>query len=406
MEKDIPNISTTFADEGTAAHELASWCLTNGLDAEAYKGMKLQVINGKYHPSKKELPDEITSESQWIVNDDMVENVQTYLDLVRAHAAVKGAKLYIEQRVDFSDHIGVPGSFGTSDAVVVTEDEITVIDLKYGRGVEVDADDNSQLMLYALGTLEKFLYVYDPTHIRLVICQPRRNHISEWVCSKEALLAFAQEARDKAAKAKAVTPDQLGLGSVYLTPGEKQCQFCRAKGICPALTAKVMHDITQDFVDMANEIDVEESLAAATDPHHILGMDLEQLSNALKAAPLVELWLKGTKERAFAEMVKGQNVPDFKMVRGRKGHKKWSDEERAEEVLEGVLGEQAYKKELITPSVAEKQMKGFESWEILKDCITQPEGKLTIARLTDKRPAVEIQNINDAMADMAEEGDE
>lgn len=411
MEKDIPNISTTFADEGTAAHELASWCLTKGLNAEHYKGTKLQIINGKYHPSKKKLPEDITSESMWVVNDDMVENVQVYLDLVHTHAAVNKAKLFIEQRVDFSDHIGVSGSFGTSDVVVVTDDEITIIDLKYGRGVEVDADDNPQLMLYALGTLDKFLYVYDPTHIRLVICQPRRNHISEWVCSKDALLQFAQEARSKAAVARGVRPEQLGLGSVYLTPGEKQCQFCRAKGNCPALTAKVMYDITQDFVDMANELDVEESLTAAIDPRNIGGMTYEQLSNALKAAPLVELWLKGTKERAFSEMVRGQSIPGFKLVRGRKGHKKW-DEAQMDEIkaqMYHVLGGKIYDPpKLVTPAVAEKMMKPYP--EVWKDVITprilQPDGKLTIAPESDKRPPVEIQNINDAMADLAEEGDD
>ena len=407
MEKDIPNISTTFADEGTAAHEVASWCLLKNQDADHYSGFKIQIINGKFHPSQNELPDDITSESMWIVNDDMVENVQVYLDLVRAHAGVTGAKLYVEQRVDFSDHIGIPGSFGTSDAVVVTDDEITVIDLKYGRGVEVDADDNPQLMLYALGTLEKFLYVYDPTHIRLVICQPRRNHISEWVCSKAALLEFAKEAHAKAQKAKNIKPEQLGLDSVYLTPGEKQCQFCRAKGNCPALTAKVMHDITQDFVDMANELDVEESLQAATDPRNIGGMTYEQLSNALKAAPLADLWLKGTKERAFSEMVRGQTIPGFKMVRGRKGHKKWNNDDIGE-ILEESIGEDAYVKEVITPSVAEKLMKKNhkEDWADLQELITQPDGKLTIAPESDKRPPVVIENINTAMAEMAEEGDD
>jgi len=149
LEADLPDISSPHAEEGTRAHELAAIIL------------------------EAQIP--------WCPNDwdaDMIDYVRSYVDYVTREAA--GHHLLIEQRVDYSDVIGVPDSFGTSDAIILAGDTITIIDLKYGMGVRVNAEENEQLMLYALGALETFGVTGNYTKAKLVIVQPRLDHISEW----------------------------------------------------------------------------------------------------------------------------------------------------------------------------------------------------------------------------------
>jgi hypothetical protein len=186
LEIHCPDSSSEFADEGTAAHELAAMALTAGNDASAYLGRIIKVKD---------------SGREFEVTHDMAANVQVYLDNVRQYG--DGHELMIEQRVEFSDVVGVPESFGTSDAVILTNDgeELQVHDLKYGRGVKVDADENEQLMLYALGALNEFGMVGDFKRVRMVIHQPRLSHLSEWTCSVEDLQTFAGTAQEAAGRA-------------------------------------------------------------------------------------------------------------------------------------------------------------------------------------------------------------
>jgi hypothetical protein len=126
----------------------------------------------------------------------MLDYVLRYVDTVWSLA--EGNELMVEQRVDFSHIVGV-NSFGTADAVVIAGNELQIHDLKYGRGVQVDAEQNEQLQLYALGALEQFSLLYDFDSVRLFIHQPRLNHVSEWALSVEELLAFGQRAQEAAA---------------------------------------------------------------------------------------------------------------------------------------------------------------------------------------------------------------
>jgi hypothetical protein len=146
LEAGIPDISSPHAEEGTRAHLLAE-----------------NILSGVCFPP----PD-----------DEMLTNVMFFVDYVRREA--EGHHLLIEQRVDYSDVIGVPDSFGTSDAIILAGDTIKIIDLKYGMGVRVNAEENEQLMLYALGALETFGVTGSYKKAKLVIVQPRLDHISEW----------------------------------------------------------------------------------------------------------------------------------------------------------------------------------------------------------------------------------
>lgn len=341
LTKDLPDESSEHADEGTQAHEMAAWDL---------QGMNV-----------------ITDDR------DMLDYVRVYTDYVRREA--EGHQLLVEQRVDFSDVIGVPDSFGTSDAVILAGDTIKIIDLKYGMGVRVEAQENEQLQLYALGALEVFGVVGAFQQVKMAIVQPRLDHITEWEISVADLEAFGREARSAAKRA--IDTVEHGADG-WLAPGDKQCRWCKAKATCPALLAHVQDAVGADFEDLdADDI--------KTSP---MSMGANSLSIAMAAVPLVEDWCKAVRARLEAELLKGRPVPGFKLVQGRNGIRRWADEARAEEILTTFLHDQAHERSLISPAVAEKKLKGSKAaWAQCQSLIVQKPGPPSVAPETDKRPA-------------------
>lgn len=392
MEKGLPNTSSVFADEGTAAHEVASLCLEQGQDASAFAGRIIKVED---------------TGRQFEVDADMVEHVQTYLDYVRS----LGGDRFIEQRVDFSDAIEVPDSFGTADCVVVLGDqrEIAVVDLKYGRGVEVSAEQNEQLQLYGLGALGIVDLVYDiePDWIvRLVIVQPRIGSISEWTLTVEELQQFGLNARIAARHAK---HQYDGGAPPKLEPGEKQCRWCLAKATCPALAAEVRGLVTapadlDDFADLDSRerIDVVEK--------RLENSDAAELGRYLAAVDLVELWCKAVRAEAEHRLFQGEPVPGFKLVQGRRGARKWSDAEAAEAALKAMRlkAEEMYDRTLISPTSAEKLFKagaiGKRQWPKLEALVVQSEGSPSVAPVSDKRPAITVAATAEDFDDLGEDG--
>lgn len=202
LEELYPNTTNQYAEYGTAAHELA---------AESFVALT--------HPNVKM---GAPMSNGVVVDEEMVEHVRTYLSFLLKLR--RSNDIYIEQRLDFSDALGIPDSFGTGDALIVSKTTLKIIDLKMGKGVKVNANNNSQLMLYALGALAKF-----PDHkfqkIEMIIYQPRiAGHISRWVCTPKRLREFAATAKIAALKA---TSDKIDF-----TPGKEQCRFCKAKKDC------------------------------------------------------------------------------------------------------------------------------------------------------------------------------
>ena len=363
LEATCPDSSSEFADEGTAAHELASMALTENLDADAYIGRVIEV-----------------GERSFAVDEAMAGYVQVYLDEVRALA--DDGELFVEQRVAFGSAVGQGDdiAFGTADAVIVKGDEIIVVDLKYGRGVKVDATENEQLQLYALGALDAFGLAYDFKTVRMVIVQPRVDApTSEWSCAVEDLLAFAADA----ARAYALA---LGEGADAV-PGEKQCRFCKAKAICPALEKEVALAVTGDFADLTLK-----GIATAID-------DLPQvysqaLGQRMQAVDLVEMWCKAVRARTESELLAGRRVDGFKLVEGRRGPRQWVDDKEAEAALRSMRlkTEEMFDLKLISPTTAEKLAKGGaigpRQWPRLQGLITQSPGKPSVAPEADKRPAL------------------
>lgn len=396
LEATQPDKETSFALEGTAAHALAEKVLRNRQShPEHYAGCNVAMFLGSYPLA--EHPDDTTGPQ---VDEEMVEAVGRYVDTVWALA--QGNELLVEQRVDFSHIVGVEESFGTADGVIIAGNELQIHDLKYGKGVRVDAEQNEQLQLYALGALEQFSMLYDFETVRLFIHQPRLNHVSEWALTVEELQAFGERAQEAAANVIVMfnIADCEGVETLPLenfTPGEKQCRFCKAKGgLCAAEAQARLNAVADDFVDLTKP--VGEQLADAA--KRIPLLTNEQLADIYSQVELIESFCKAVCDRVSSELNAGHPVPGFKLVTGKQGNRAWSDEEAARALLKDQFRyktEEVFDLKLISPTKAEKLIKKASPrrWTKVEAMITRADGKPTVAPESDPRPALNINPVND-----------
>lgn len=362
MEAQFPPSTNASAEFGTACHELAALVLTDDVNPELYLNTK--ISNGVKVTSK------------------MCEMVNTYTKAVDEYAS--SGSLYVEQRVDFSKQIGVPDSFGTSDAIIVDYNlfAITVIDLKTGYHI-VEADQNPQLLLYALGAVQDYGIGACKT-VRLVIVQPSQNHISEWSCSIEYLMDFAEKAKRQAQIAYVCATKMPENAVDNLYPGEEQCRYCKAASVCPALADKVTDTIGADFDDLTK-------IADAT---ALVLKDPVLLAQKMLAADLIEDWLKAVRAEVERELLTGVDVPEHKLVQGKQGNRKWTDADEAEKTLKALRLKQKemYDFSLASPTDIEKVLKKKpKQWKKVQPLIMRAEGKISVAHISDKRPAVVIK---------------
>lgn len=343
-EKDIKESPSIAANEGTAAHELAELVLTRG--------------GSSFHYVDKPL-----LESGHIVDQEMAENVQQYIDYL---TALGGLQFY-EEQVSFDQW--VPEGFGTSDAIVIKGKTLYVIDLKYGKGIRVDAAENYQLMLYALGAFQEYGNFYNIEKVVLVIVQPRLDHIDEWETDLQSLLKWGAWVSEQA--------QLIEEGGAPRTPSEKACQWCKAKAVCPALKAHTEKVILSHFEDL-------DSPNADT-------LNDEQLRLALENKKLVISWLDAVENLVKLRLESGEKFEGFKLVAGR-SLRNWGDSEVAECKLVELLNGDAFEKKLLSVSKAEKAL--GKNKKLIQDLIVKPEGAPTLAPESDKRPAVNV-SIND-----------
>ena len=343
-EEGYPETTSVFAEEGTAAHELAELCLTQGQPASYFIGQQLPESNA------------IT------VTQEMADYVQIYIDYVKQ---LGGIQMY-EQRVDFS--AWVHEGFGTSDAIVIDGNTLHVVDLKYGQGVKVYADNNSQAQLYALGALNDYGMVYEIDQLVIHIVQPRLDHIdvSEPIYVHE-LFKFGEYARMKAEEALSDEAKRVA--------GEKQCQFCKAKASCPELKRFTEQTILASF-EQIDEMPQADKLTDA------------ELRAALDNKKLIMSWLDAVEALVMNKLNSGEGFEGYKLVEGR-SLRDWTDEEVAKSTLTELLGEQAYVKKLISVAQAEKVL-GKSHVGAIASLVSKPAGKPTLAPESDKRPAINI----------------
>lgn len=395
LEATQPDKETSFALEGTAAHALAEKVLRNRQNhPEHYAGCNVAMFLGSYplaeHPDDTSCPQ---------VDEEMVEAVGRYVDTVWALS--QGNELLVEQRVDFSHIVGVDESFGTADGVIIAGNELQIHDLKYGKGVRVDAEQNEQLQLYALGALEQFSMLYDFETVRLFIHQPRLNLVSEWALTVEELQAFGERAQEAAASVIVMfnIADCEGVETLPLenfTPGEKQCRFCKASAICTARQQLHFDTIAGDFVDLTQSVGdlLTDSIA------RVPLLTVEQLAEVYSQADFIESWLKAVRDRVNSELNAGHPVPGFKLVTGKQGNRAWSDEEAARALLKDQFRyktEEVFDLKLISPTKAEKLIKKASPrrWTKVEALIIRADGKPTVAAESDPRPALNINPVND-----------
>lgn len=334
-EEGLPDRSSSFAEEGTRAHELMEQTL---LEPE------LDCVD-------------------FMTDKEMVNAVQLYVDYVRGlKARMDGAFLFIERRVDFSEW--VPNGFGTADTILCGGNVMHIVDLKYGKGVQVFAENNPQALLYALGAYDELNFIQEIETIRISIVQPRLDHISEWELSVTDLLKFGETARNAANEA---------MSSTKRVPGVKQCQFCKAKATCPALYKLTSDTLMADF-DQLDEIIPVNKL---TD---------DQMSAAIENRPLIEAWLSAVENLAKERIANGNGFGGYKLVEGR-ANRKWADETIAAERLSKYTNEEIYTRKLVTPAQAEKIL-GKKDKAKIEDLITKPRGTPTLAKESDPRPEI------------------
>lgn len=407
MEYDLPNASSSYADEGTAAHFLAAECLVNRVDAVHYAGRKIHVAGGETWFGQPDTP--VRDDAATFLVDDIAKDVQVYVDIVRKYA--EGGELHVEQALSIAHITGEDGAEGTSDVVIVHDDRITVIDLKFGMGNEVDAENNDQLILYMLGALERFDLIGGIEHCTMVISQPRvSSQPSEWELPVASVIERGQYLGKRAATALIALEYRSnwmqGADAVrsdeYLSPGEKQCQWCRAKPVCPKLSVKIVEVIGQDFENLdatgTTKEAKEERAKSLASPH-----DAEQLAEKMRAVELVEMWCKAVRAAVETELLAGREVPDYKLVQGRRGPRAWVDEQEADKALQGmkIAEKDRYNWKLKSPTQCEELLAVTNplKWKKLQPIITQADGKPSVAHVSDKRPAITVTPVADAFSD-------
>lgn len=340
MEDGIFDKGSAFAQEGTAAHELAELVLTKGGSCFDWEGRPL------------------IENSAFTVDHEMADRVQVYVDYVKQF----GGEHQYEQRVDFSEW--VPGGFGTSDAIVIDGSTLRVIDLKYGKGVEVYASENTQGILYALGAYSEAELFHPIERVSISIVQPRRDHIDEWELSVADLLKWGERIAQAA--------EQALSDNAPRKAGEKQCQFCKAKPFCPE-QQRLAHDVIMTDFDCLDFPSVDRLSDA-------------DLSKALAAKKQILGWLDAVEQYASERLEAGEGFPGFKLVAGR-STRQWGDETEAAATLSSELGDDAFERKFVSVAKAEKLL-GKKRIGLLNGLVVKPEGRPTIVPDSDPRPAL------------------
>ncbi|ADR51964.1 hypothetical protein CKC_01065 [Candidatus Liberibacter solanacearum CLso-ZC1] len=343
LESKIPQTTSSYALEGTFAHNLLAHCLEKGVDAETFANRKITFENDTR-----------------IVDAEMASSVQMACEYVRSFSG----NLLSETEVPLEPFTTEKGATGTADIIIFNNKHWVIADFKYGAGVPVNPEHNPQLMLYALGALHQYGDIFgSPETVTLTIIQPRiraGSPLQEWTISSEELREKAKEFQAKGKHALSLKGKRAIPQNVYGVD-EDACRFCRAKTRCPALSRHVL-------------------LETIRDPKSGCEVDL---SKAYSSLPLIEQYIKALKEEVFKRLSEGEEVKGYQLVEGRKGNRTFKDIEQATEYLTGVLGDKAFKKILLSPKEVEQfrkdQTLSSDVWEELQELITRGDGKPVIA---------------------------
>lgn len=340
LEQLFPGKESNAAAEGTAAHALCEHKLRRALKMQSRKP------TSKYH------------------SDEMDGHTDSYVQfvletLVEVRQNCPDAVLLMEQRLDFSSW--VPGGFGTGDCIIIADDLLHIIDFKYGQGVLVEAENNPQMMLYALGALSVFGCLYDIRRVAMTIYQPRRQNVATWELTTNQLIAWAENT---------LVPRALlaAAGEGDFCPGE-WCRFCRAAVKCKARAEEKLDLLRYEFADppLLSDEDIAAILPRLDDLTHW----------AAEIAAYAE----------EAALNRGKSWPGFKVVEGRTV-RRYTDEDAVIQAARKAGYTDIYRKRLLSVAEMEKLM-GRENFRaVLGGLVEKPAGQPTLVPDSDKRPAI------------------
>lgn len=352
LEKEFPDTTSVYAQEGTLAHELCE------LKLKKYTTVMPKGTYTRAH-------NKIMKSELW--QNEMEGTSEAYLEYVKEImlACEIAPAVLIEKRVDFSRY--VPEGFGTADCLMLAGDTLHVIDYKHGKGVVVDAAHNPQMMLYALGAMDELSLLYRFKSVHIVIVQPRVNNISEFTMTADELRDWGESVVKPRAEA-AIS------GNGTFEAGD-WCRFCRAKQQC-----KTRYESNDSLYP---------ELSAQHDPRLIT---LEELGEYLKRGKDMAAWLEDMREYALSESLAGADVPGWKAVEGR-GSRVFTDTDEAVDTLvkNGIDESVLYERRVLTLAQMEKAVGKKAFGEIVGNLVVKNPGKPTLVEESDKRPKITNQ---------------
>lgn len=336
-ERDSPG---AFALQGTDAHSLCEYKVRKAIGMDA----------------------EDPTENLTYLDEEMMDATDQYEQFVMEQVAAARERcadpiVLVEQRLDFSRW--VPDGFGTGDCVIVADEVLTVIDFKYGLGVLVSAEENTQMMCYALGALSMFDDIYDIREVQMTIFQPRRENVSTYAMTRDELLTWAENTLAPTARLAAEGGGEFCAGS--------HCQFCKVKAVCRKRADENMALAALDFADPALLSD-------------------EEIEAVLAKADELTSWASDVKEYALQQAVSGKEWHGWKLVEGRSSRKYVNEDAAAEAVK--AAGYDPYEHKVLGITAMTRLLGRSRFDELLGGLVTRPQGRPTLVPQSDKRPAM------------------
>ena len=377
LQEGFPNESSVYAAEGTFAHEVCEY----------------KVRKYLHERVKRPQSEEYDTEEIEQITDVYAEFVISIIEKMKETGCEP--LVFVEERVDYS-HIA-PSGFGTADMLIIGKDEkgkglIHVCDFKTGAGVFVDADHNSQMMLYALGGLAAYGFLYDVETVRMTIIQPRLDNISTFECSRQELGDWGESIRPTALLAFE------GKGEQH--PGD-WCRFCRAKPVCKACADEALALCREDFLDLdagafdgtAEESDMTAPYEADTQTAVFKQpglIPIAELAEILPTLNRISSWIDAVFAFVSSEAINhGVPIPGYKVVEGR-SKRVFTDTKAVVDTAVQNGYTDLYKQSLISLTEFEKMMGKKKFNELLGEYVAKPPGKLALVPESDPREPVDL----------------
>ena len=325
-----------------------------GTDAHALAEHKVLKALGRDSPDPTEDLTYFDAEMDRCTDDYCAFVMEAYAE---AKEHCKDPVVLVEQRLDYSRW--VDGGFGTGDALIIADDVIHVVDFKYGLGVFVESDQNSQMMIYGLGALDLYDGIYDINTVKMTVFQPRRDNISTFTMSKEELLKWADEVLVPTAKLAIKGEGEFHAG--------EHCQFCKVKAICRERAEQNLELAKYEFA-------------------HADTLTDDEITEILTKVDDLVSWGNDVKDYALQQALSGTKYDGFKVVEGR-SNRKYADEAAVADVVTKA-GYDPYEKKVLGITAMTSLLGKKRFTELLDGLITKPPGKPALVPDSDKRPAM------------------